>query len=173
MLRHRVRRGYCAPTSSPGDCTRDSKGTFDLSSRPELRSLRGCAALCAGCQHCQFVSFSKVNDDCSWYSTCPALHARHELAGAQDAGGESYLTVQVSNHSYLPPPARLRRAVVDNATSWLRGARPGYCSVAQLAGDCENDEMGTFGKLPARVRSAGLVAAAGSARAAPAAASSA
>ena len=89
------------------------------------------------------------------------------MAGAQDAGGESYLTVQVSNHSYLPPPARLRRAVVDNATSWLRGARPGYCSVAQLAGDCENDEMGTFGKLPARVRSAG------SARAAPAAASSA
>ena len=78
-------RGYCAATEGEGDCQRGSKGSFAAFERRGLwrsdflsLSIRECAALCAQCQNCRYISVSLSPDttDCSWYRECDGLGSR-------------------------------------------------------------------------------------------------
>ena len=56
--------GYCAQTTEGwGDCARGSQGSVALG--PKMQTLAECAAECVACDRCNFVSFSKTNQDCS------------------------------------------------------------------------------------------------------------
>jgi len=55
-------------------------------------SLAACVAMCACCEHCNFVSYSAKNQDCSWNSKC---NLERLLLNGADAHGPSYTTVNV------------------------------------------------------------------------------
>ena len=75
-----VEDGYCAATDAGklGDCAAGSKGCFawpleaQRYTQPagKLRGLQACIRECLTCARCNFVSFSRVERDCSWYFEC-------------------------------------------------------------------------------------------------------
>ena len=72
LLPTRAYAGYCAATdyASPAKCQVESTGAL------QITRLEQCFAACMGCAKCNFMSFSKRNQDCSWYQHCTldALH---------------------------------------------------------------------------------------------------
>lgn len=116
-------QGYCAATDSPGDCggsTRTSLATasgYWKASRHKIHSLRDCKRHCfSDCPACVFVSISKRNDDCSWYTTCPTPLQ-------QAYGGQTYATAQVRNRSLGSKRSVLKVTAEDEADSAAVAAR--------------------------------------------------
>ena len=116
-------QGYCAATDAPGDCGDRTSGLHTATvsgywkaSRYQIRSLRDCKRKClSDCPACAYVSFSKRNNDCSWYSFCPTpLQKAH--------GGKSYTTAQVRNRS-LASKRILTVTAADAADSTAVAAR--------------------------------------------------
>ena len=67
-----VRAGYCSSTSAqPAGCNSTAKGSWPTGGWP-AETLEACVAHAtnAACSNANFVSFSKVNHDCSWYRDC-------------------------------------------------------------------------------------------------------
>jgi len=66
--------GYCGVTTTTSQqaCESEPWGSFPL------RSLDECVRACLGCARCSYISFSRVNADCSWFYTCDLtrLHTR-------------------------------------------------------------------------------------------------
>ena len=63
------RRGYCAPTDeeTEGGCSAArKKGTW-----VDLFNASACFSMCSQCAACTFVSYSRRDLDCSWFSECP------------------------------------------------------------------------------------------------------
>lgn len=90
-------RGHCGATQShEGEACSASDIRGSWVGAP--MSARICVALCATCAHCQFVSFSRRDDDCSWFSSCPVLH---DAAGAT---GHNTVRVRASDGSLLLQP---------------------------------------------------------------------
>ena len=59
-------RGTCAVTEfGASDCRVDSQGAWVVRG-----TLADCVRHCTCCERCRFVSFSKTNADCSWFSEC-------------------------------------------------------------------------------------------------------
>ena len=63
-----ARPGYCGWTTSAGNCTSGSKGSWNTDALG-IRSLADCMARCRRCANCRFVSLSlsRAHRDCSWY----------------------------------------------------------------------------------------------------------
>eukprot|EP00966_Prymnesium_polylepis_P042820 995305-Prymnesium_polylepis.1 len=67
------RPGTCGytPWGQAGDCIAGWQGTWSLR-RLGVANLSGCAEHCrARCARCRYVSFSVIDDDCSWFRICP------------------------------------------------------------------------------------------------------
>lgn len=65
-----TKAGNCGPTTFGGDCQVDAMGAWNTTSAG-IGSLAACVARChAGCAKCNYVSFSKRWEDCSWYAHC-------------------------------------------------------------------------------------------------------
>lgn len=67
-----VRPGYCSSTSAqPVGCNFTAKGSWPTGGWP-AETLNACVAHAtnAACINADFISFSKVNHDCSWYRDC-------------------------------------------------------------------------------------------------------
>ena len=65
--------GFCEVTEGEGDCARGAKGTWELGragSKDGLRDLAGCMRRCGQCARCNWVSFSQMHEDCSWFHAC-------------------------------------------------------------------------------------------------------
>ena len=82
--------GTCAVTTVGGDCGSGERGAWHM----PHGSLSACARRCDECARCRFVSFSRTNADCSWFSECD-LDALTTLALTPQANGASYRTMQV------------------------------------------------------------------------------
>ena len=65
--------GFCGRTINDlaGACAHGDSGSWS-----GVPSLAACAAKCLGCSRCNYVSFSKLADDCSWYRECRVLTQR-------------------------------------------------------------------------------------------------
>ena len=65
--------GVCRPTFGAGDCSLDGQGAWRLSAN-ESDSWHSahstCRKRCAECPRCHYFSYSTLERDCSWYSTC-------------------------------------------------------------------------------------------------------
>ena len=61
--------GTCGTTTYGGDCNASPRGAWNTTSA-HIASVDACAAKCAACSRCNFVSFSAKNEDCSWYEAC-------------------------------------------------------------------------------------------------------
>ena len=78
--------GFCEVTEGEGDCARGDKGTWETHAAGQadgLRDLAGCMRRCGACARCNWVSFSHMHEDCSWFHACdPRAVARqsHFLA---------------------------------------------------------------------------------------------
>ena len=75
--------GLCAPTTDGGDCTDGSSGAWPYTNATD------CAARCLTCGRCNFVSYSALNRDCSWFHACHTGREAQELTrrhGAPPAG---------------------------------------------------------------------------------------
>ena len=59
------REGFCGVTNLGGDCANDVSGAW------KLNSLHDCLVACSACAGCRHVSFSRENEDCSWFRECP------------------------------------------------------------------------------------------------------
>ena len=78
-------RGTCAVTEfGASDCRVDSQGAWVVRG-----ALADCVRHCACCERCRFISFSKANADCSWFSECDTS----ALLTSDEAG--RFHTVQV------------------------------------------------------------------------------
>ena len=66
---------YTPGTSEESMCKTQSKGSFSkLSMYVGHAGLAECAQRCAGCQNCNFFSFSPLHRDCSWFKECNMLN---------------------------------------------------------------------------------------------------
>ena len=99
-----VGAGYCAPTlADAGMCDAGWQGSWD---GPEAQSLERCVQRCLACARCSFVSYSRVNRDCSWHHACAV-----DSLNDHGVGGPTYTTVRVRDVSMaLAPNARCPRA---------------------------------------------------------------
>ena len=69
------RHGHCGftPDGNAGDCLAGWSGMWSARNI-SVNDLAGCARHCnLTCPRCQFVSFSALDDDCSWYRMCPRV----------------------------------------------------------------------------------------------------
>ena len=66
--------GFCAVTefsSRMAVCSTDKSGAWHmLPTDDEAAGQRGCAKRCTRCRNCRFVSYSMMDNDCSWYADC-------------------------------------------------------------------------------------------------------
>ena len=79
-------RGFCGITHEdhwlPGSnllCLqgKDTKGSWKLSAREPIGNLlKVCLAKCVACPRCHYISLSRGDRDCSWYTACPELRTR-------------------------------------------------------------------------------------------------
>jgi len=91
-----TRDGNCGPTNFGGDCNSDAVGAWNTTAEG-IGSLDACAALCAGCTSCNYVSFSSGFEDCSWYTHCDMddlatgyQHTSRAVAPARDSSSPLY-----------------------------------------------------------------------------------
>jgi hypothetical protein len=61
--------GHCGPTDGEGDCAAGKRGSWNTTTH-RITDLDACAARCARCDACTYVSFSRFHEDCSWYADC-------------------------------------------------------------------------------------------------------
>ena len=84
--------GFCEETSSgASDCAFDNKGSW---SGPRARSLKSCALACMQCVRCEYVSYSQVSADCSWFAACDTNELK-TWPHQPEANGWSYVTLPV------------------------------------------------------------------------------
>jgi hypothetical protein len=70
--------GYCGRTWRSGNCTIDDKGSWSLT------SLSACRSACLACPRCRYLSFSRTERDCSWYTECSLADLRRSPNSAPD-----------------------------------------------------------------------------------------
>ena len=112
------RHGHCGftPAGNAGDCITGWRGTWS-SRNISVIDLAGCVEHCrTTCPRCQYVSFSALDDDCSWYHMCPHVEP-----------GTSHRSVEVRRGQRQ---GQLRIA-------WL-GNLPSNC------GEAESDHLRTY-----------------------------
>ena len=114
--------GYCGFTDYGGDCSRDVQGAWPLR---EVGTFDGCYRRCLACERCNFISFSRNADDCSWYLTC-------KLPLQQPAPKMNHVTFAVRNVSYSMAPEKVAMAPVEEKLTRLKQAlRTGDGSAAR------------------------------------------
>jgi hypothetical protein len=72
------RTGTCEQTDYGGDCTSGTLGAWELTHG----TLTDCVRLCEQCARCAFVSYARVNADCSWFSMCDEVTLLESVQGA-------------------------------------------------------------------------------------------
>ena len=92
--------GACEQTEVGGDCLSGTLGAWEV---PKGEGIDACVKRCERCARCRFVSFSAINADCSWFSTCET-RALRTFDAHPEMHGRSYRTVRVK-FAALPPPA--------------------------------------------------------------------
>ena len=74
--------GYCDTTdehAEQGCSATRRKGTFT-----DTPNRSACFALCGGCERCHFVSYSRQDQDCSWFRSCPRIYRLSTANGTDD-----------------------------------------------------------------------------------------
>ena len=63
--------GFCTQTETGelNDCHKGDRGSW-----ANVGSALLCIALCQRCGQCGHVSYSSLDNDCSWFTSCPQLH---------------------------------------------------------------------------------------------------
>ena len=81
--------GYCATTefsSRMAVCSTDTSGAWHmLPTDDEVAGRRRCAKRCTRCRNCRFVSYSRQDNDCSWYADCRLGGLRDSPSGHHSA----------------------------------------------------------------------------------------
>ena len=124
-----VGSGHCGETTGGGHCALGSSGSW--SGIPDRFA---CLRLCEMCPRCRFISFSRARDDCSWYSSCA-------IRPLEDSWSGDDVTLALSSAAHAPPPPPWRSARDGIADP---SARPGYCGIALVRGDCTIGDSGVF-----------------------------
>uniref|UniRef100_A0A7S0ILW2 Uncharacterized protein n=1 Tax=Calcidiscus leptoporus TaxID=127549 RepID=A0A7S0ILW2_9EUKA len=83
--------GFCRATLFYSDCTQGEFGSYG--SGRAKRSLRMCVNACTGCANCRYVSYSRANNLCAWFSETQCNMSA--LVMTTYGGGMRYTTVKV------------------------------------------------------------------------------
>ena len=81
-------RGYCGQTEVGGNCETGHQGSW-----AGVATMQDCVGRCHACARCQYISFSKKFDDCSWYAACDAMLT--EIPNQPPRAGEAFRTIRV------------------------------------------------------------------------------
>lgn len=84
--------GFCHPTPAGGDCLHGEHGSWDTRAE-SIGSLEACVARCRRCARCQYVSYSELHRDCSWYHYCHSGRYEHRSLQARWAGRSNVATL--------------------------------------------------------------------------------
>ena len=78
-----VRDGFCeTTTNNAGHCARDQKGSVTLGGPLGIKTLDDCVNFCyERCRNCRVVSFSRKENDCSWFASCRMNSLRTDVGG--------------------------------------------------------------------------------------------
>ena len=113
--------GYCDTTSaSQTGCgvAGKTKGTFDGQfGGIDRNGFWDCVYACTSCVACNFISYSRIANDCSWYASCELdrLGARHSLDHISIAVRDT------ANGSLLPNFCNRNLALSPASTRMLSG----------------------------------------------------
>jgi len=110
--------GFCRPTEYGGDCLRGDEGAW-----PGVKDLSACITRCKQCARCAVLSYSRAQDDCSWYAWCDLYDTRRPPTTGRD-----YVTLAVR-----PVFAPLRPAERGQPTTPERHATQNNLAIATLA----------------------------------------
>ena len=120
--------GLCAPTEGAGDCTDGHSGSWAEA------SLASCEARCRACRRCNFISFSRLHRDCSWYhiwwvASCtanpapshPSVHpsVRRGAPGASEGARARFPSPQSQRPRARGARATPRMRLVPGVPAWL------------------------------------------------------
>ena len=74
--------GYCkdVPRGS-GDCEAGDEGSWGIKAQSDDEMARACLGMCAACPRCQYVSYSRVHNDCTWLYQCNLDTLRTDVKG--------------------------------------------------------------------------------------------
>jgi len=114
-----AKAGLCAPTEhNSGDCELSSSGSWS-----GMDSLRACNEKCRYCDNCVYVSYSKRNDDCSWYASCN-LNNLTTMPEIPSARGWSYATIRANKSAAVEPTMPSNCSLTVPASLALERNRP-------------------------------------------------
>jgi len=132
------RDGNCGFSWWADDCNTKNVGAWNTT-KEGIKTIADCAKRCEGCQACNFVSFSALNEDCSWYKSCDLSSLGHP--------GASYTSEMVKNAPSPPPFHALamrdsqKRTVLlisksaDTQIAQVQGAGGALATVLEGVGD--------------------------------------
>lgn len=132
--------GFCAKTAeSAGDCALggDDSGSWHLgkSDTASWASTEArCRALCARCEQCRFISYSRRHRDCSWFVSCNVHHLQHSVGG--------FRTSATIRAEQPPPPLsakRLSKRQRLETREWAAGLDPHGAFVLQIGANDHTD----------------------------------
>ena len=72
LLSGQPQEGLCSFTSFKRNCSLHDSGAWKAS-RHGVFDIHSCAKLCRSCPRCQFATYSRTSNDCSWHARCPVL----------------------------------------------------------------------------------------------------
>lgn len=91
--------GFCRVTEFGGDCERGDEGAWS-----GARDVQACIAKCQTCARCAVLSYSRRQDDCSWYAWCDLADTRRP-----PSTGADYVTLAIRPTFAPPAPERVER----------------------------------------------------------------
>merc|ERR1712138_87135 len=97
--------GFCRPTEFGGNCDSGDDGAWNRLDR------QACVAKCEACPRCAVLSYSRKNDDCSWYAWCDLADTRRPPSNAED-----YVTLRLLPN-FAPPAPERRVAAAERRPS--------------------------------------------------------
>ena len=98
-----ILRGHCGVTEVGGDCVAGQHGAWE-----GVLTLQACIARCSRCPRCNYVSYSRKYDDCSWYHECATRTT--DIPGEPKGAGDTHRTVRVaaSSRNHRKPSVLMR-----------------------------------------------------------------
>ena len=129
-------------------CSTDTSGAWHmLPTDDEVAGRRRCAKRCTRCRNCRFVSYSRQDNDCSWYADCRLGGLRDSPSGHHSAQVKRVISGELARQrqSRPQPPHAPPTALMIYHIAKTGGIRPWEACSMAAAGKLAGTSSGSRG----------------------------